>query len=76
MGNKPNRGREKSLSYGIFFGIFNKKQQAVPSLPVHDGGRKVRAALGIMLPNGKISARIWQVEQKITAPQSGVRVKR
>ena len=43
-------------------------QQAVPSLPAVCGGRKVRAAQGIMLPNGKISARVWLVEQKITAP--------
>lgn len=42
-------------------------QQAVPSLPALSGGRKVRAAQGIMLPNRKIPVRVWQVEQKITA---------
>jgi hypothetical protein len=35
------------------------------------GGRKVRAAQGVMLPNGKIPVRVWQVEEKITAPVGG-----
>jgi len=30
-------------------------------------GRKVRAAQGITLPNRKISERVWETEQRMTA---------